>query len=83
MKITTETGSVYEIDDRLICRKYDKNGVGIDSFKVWYMKSVPDDVLTMSELYDLPKGDPEVGKRLYLGGRDSWWLSTRVVKIEE
>jgi hypothetical protein len=82
MKITTETGSVYEIDDHGICRKYDKSGECIDSFKVWYMVPVPNEVVSVKEIYDLPKGDPEIGKRLYIGGKDSWWVSTRVVSIE-
>ena len=37
MRITTETGSVYEIDERGLCRKYDASGDHIDTFKVWGM----------------------------------------------
>jgi hypothetical protein len=83
MKITTETGSVYEINDGRVCHKFNKEGIVIDAFKVFYMRVVPDGVLSMKEVYELPEGDPEVGKRLYLGGKDSWWFSTRVVKIEK
>lgn len=82
MKITTETGSVYEIDEHGICRKYDASGECIDAFRAWYMAPVPNEVVSVEEVYDLPKGDPEVGKRLYIGGRDSWWVSTKVVSIE-
>lgn len=84
MKITTESGSVYEIKDGL-CNKYDSTGERIDAFKVWYMKVVPDWVTTAKEIYDLPddtRREPEIGKRLYLGGKDTWWISTKVVSIE-
>ena len=82
MKITTETGSVYEIDEHGLCRKYDASGDHIDTFKVWYMVPVPNEVVSAKEIYDLPKGDPEIGKRLYIGGRDNWWVSTKVISIE-
>jgi hypothetical protein len=83
MKITTESGSVYEIDERGILTKYNANGVGIDAFKIWQMKAVPVYVETMEEIWDMPAGEPEVGKLLYVGGKDGWWLSTPVVRIEE
>lgn len=85
MKITTETGSVYNID-RGLCLKSDSSGTLIDSFKVYVMKVIPDWVTTVEEIYDIPNNPsmtPEVGKRLYLGGKDSWWISTRVIEIEE
>jgi hypothetical protein len=47
------------------------------------MKPVPDEVIEMSQLYLLPEGKPEVGKRLYVSSRYSWWLSTQVVSIEK
>lgn len=81
MKIYTASGSVYDLGERL-CRKYNAEGTLIDAFKVYFMKTVPlKGIETMEEVYDLPNGVPEVGKRLYLGGRDNWWLSTEVVKI--
>jgi hypothetical protein len=82
MKITTTTGSVYHIEDGL-CNKFSKDGERVDTFKVWTMKPVPNDVVVMSQLYDLPTGEPEIGKRLYLSSRSGWWLSTQVVSIEE
>lgn len=83
MKIHTASGSVYEFDNN-ICRKRNSEGTVIDTFKVFFMKAVPmSGISTMEEVYDLPNGEPEVGKRLYLGGRDSWWLSTEVMRIEK
>lgn len=81
MRITTETGSVYEIDDGL-CIKKNAEGERIDAFKVWVMKPVPDDITTWEEIHDLPQGEPEVGKRLYLAGRDVFWISTQVVSVK-
>lgn len=83
MKIHTESGSTYELIDNL-CRKHNAEGTVIDTFKVYFMKAVPTSgISTMEEVFDLPTSEPEVGKRLYLGGRDSWWLSTEVVRIEK
>lgn len=82
MKITTETGSVYEIDDRGICRKYSKDGELLDSFKVFYKYAVPDEVTSVIELYEIPRSEPEIGKRLYIGGMNDSWISTKVVSID-
>lgn len=80
MKITTESGSVYEIKKNL-CRKYSKDGDLIDTFKIFYMKAVPSDISSLAQIYELPTSKPEVGKRLYLGNAHSFWLSTVVVSI--
>jgi hypothetical protein len=82
MKITTESGSVYEIDERGIMTKYNAEGRGIDAWKIWQMKAVPTDVRDMKEVWDLPYSEPEIGKLFYVGGKDGWWLSTPVVRIE-
>lgn len=82
MVITTESGSVYKIDERGIMNKYNADGVHVDAWKIWKMKAVPLEVKDMYEVFDLPYSEPEVGKRLYVGGKDAWWLSTPVVRIE-
>lgn len=82
MRILTKSGSRYEIDERGIVKKYNSEGAGVDAFKVYVMKAVPLDVSGMEEVWDLPESEPEVGKLLYVGGKDGWWLSTEVVDIE-
>ena len=82
MRILTKSGSRYEIDDHGILKKYNSEGVGIDAFKVYVIKSVPKNVQNMKEIWDLPESEPEVGKLLYVGGKDGWWLSTEVVEID-
>lgn len=82
MRILTKSGSVYEIDDSGILKKYDSSGRGIDAWKIYQMKAVPLDVVDIKEIWDMPSSEPEVGKRLYVGGKDGWWLSTPVVRIE-
>ena len=82
MKVTTESGSVYQINQHGIMTKYNADGRGIDAWKILQMKAVPTDVKDMKEVWDLPHGEPEIGKLLYVGGKDGWWLSTPVVRIE-
>jgi hypothetical protein len=82
MKITTETGSIYNIDDHGICVKTDKDGNRIDSFKPLVMIPVPSTVKTFEEIFSLPHGNPVVDQRLYISGIQVWWLTTRVVEVE-
>lgn len=83
MRITTETGSVYNIDDHGICVKTDKDGNRIDAFKPFTMIPVPDGTKTLKDVRELPHGDPIIGQRLYLSGLNVWWLTTNVVSVEE
>jgi len=82
MKITTETGSVYDIDDNGICIKTNAEGRRIDAFKPFIIKPVPDHVTTLGEVYGLPEGNPVVGQRMYISGLNTWWISTPVVGVE-
>lgn len=81
MKITTETGSVYDIDSGGVCRKY-RDGNVIDSFKPYFMRSVPDTVKSLEEIYELPESELKIGDRLYISGLNNWWISTKMVRIE-
>jgi hypothetical protein len=80
--ITTETGSRYIIENN-ICKKTDSAGRVLDVFKVWSAKSVPDEVTTRSEIYDLPDSDPEIGKRMFIFGKDVSWISTKIVSVSK
>lgn len=82
MKITTKSGSRYEIDDHGICRKYDSENTLIDSFKVFVLKAIPTTVTSMGEVWEYPNSDPETGKLMYIGGMDGYWITTEVVSIE-
>lgn len=82
MKITTESGSVYDIDDYGMCVKTDKHGRRVDMFKPLVVIPVPDEVKIVKEIYTLPQGEPVVGKRLYISGLNTWWLTTPVVSVE-
>lgn len=81
MKIYTESGSHYEIDNG-ICRKFNSEGMGVDAFKVFAMKAIDPNIKSMKEVWTAPDAEPEVGKLLYISGLNSWWLSTPVVRIE-
>ena len=85
MKITTESGAVYLIE-RGVCYKTSHEGYEQAPFKVWVMKPLPEDIEsinTWDDIRDLPEGAPVVDRRLYIAGRDIWWISTPVVRIEE
>ena len=82
MKITTESGSVYSIDDHGFCVKTDKHGNRIDAFKAFVIIPVPESVKTVKEVFTFPEGKPVVGQRLYISGLDVWWLTTLVVSVE-
>lgn len=82
MKITTESGATYEIIDGL-CYKTDHFGIGYPPFKIWIMKSVGPEIQTLNELLDSADSPPEIGKRMYVAGKDEWWISTKIVNIED
>lgn len=85
--ITTETGSTYKILHN-ICHKQDKDGNHLDSFKVFYITGISADTQSMDDIFDKIKDGtferrlPEVGERMYISGRDGWWLSTTVISVE-
>lgn len=82
MIITTETGSTYTLENGF-CVKTNKNGVKVSSFRLWLTKPIPEHVTKMEEIAGLPEGEPAIGQRLYVTGRDEWWVTTRVVSVEE
>jgi hypothetical protein len=83
MRITTETGSVYDLSGSGICVKTNAEGRRVDSFKPFTVKPVPDSVHSWQEVHEIPNGDPVVGQRMYISGLNTWWLTTPVVSIEE
>lgn len=79
MVVVTESGSQYRIFDG-ICRKFDKDGIMVDIFKVWVMKGINLDALTWQDLHE-SKDKVEVGKRMYIAGSNVWWITTPVEAI--
>lgn len=90
MRIKTETGSYYDID--LYASTWSKNSTGQQS--LWEYAAVPDWQDNRSEVLSAglvewarKHGDmfrlPKVGECLYVMGRDEWWLSTKVMEVEE
>ena len=82
MIIKTASGAVYTIKHG-ICYKVGSDGCTYAPFKVYTTKAVPLNVKTVREVHATPEGKPEIGKLLYVSGRDDDWLSTEVVSIEE
>lgn len=82
IEVVTESGSTYIIREGF-CVKTNSEGMKVDAFKLWKIKACPEDVSTFEEIYGLEHGMPEVGKRMFISGKDSWWLSTQVKSINE
>ena len=83
MIIKTKSGAVYTINnDNGVLQKKDADGYIVSTYKVFVMKAIPLTVTTRQEVYDAPKGLPEVGKLLYTAGMNDDWLSTEVVSID-
>lgn len=88
-RFTTSTGSTYEILDDSRWRK------NFDPFEcLWEFAAVPDWHESRAEVvkaglveWSRTHGDmmrwPEEGECLYILGRDVWWLSTPITKVEE
>ena len=84
MKITTESGSVYNLTGGYCVRN------GQFQFKIWYSYCFDcEDDMPVSKIplpYEANDADKrlpiQVGKRMYLGGKDGWIISTKIVSIE-
>ena len=86
IKITTDSGSYYIIDDGY----FNKNKTEWHSIHQLFFFNFEDlgivrnwqEFWTYSE--NMPKTyEPEVGKHMYISGRDVWWISTKIVSVEE
>ena len=81
MKITTESGAVYDITDGF-CVKTGHDGEVHSPFKVWVLKPFPEDTPDWDALQALPTGEPVIGQRMYIAGKDEWCISTKVVSVD-
>lgn len=85
LKVTTTTGSVYEIDTDT--GWWLKNGEELHSelsaLRVGEWDGTRTNIPDYSSWPEVDK--PEVGKNMYIRGRDQWdwWLTTPVVSVEE
>lgn len=84
-EITTSTGARYIIDvEDSFWRKIHKDGREDPWERIWSMKY-------STTLNDFPWNDPkgwtdgvpEVGSHLYIGSKNVWWLSTKIVSVVE
>lgn len=81
-EVTTESGSVYEIDkERGFWRKQ-----GDLYERIWIFAHIDPDNLpeTWDEMNALPNADkPEVGMRMYLSGKNMWRITSKIVDVKE
>jgi hypothetical protein len=77
MKITTESGAEYTVRGGI----WQKNNGYAQ--KVWEMHCIHnEDLIRWFERESYEKLEVQVGKKLYITGKDEWWLSTPIVSIE-
>lgn len=86
IKITTKSGSYYTIDRGYFAKNktewhsiqelyfFDLGDIGIIRYWTEFFAKAKD----MEKTYE-----PEVGKYMYISGRDVWWISTEIVSVEE
>lgn len=83
MKVVTETGSTYEIDE--VTGRWRKNTRPWET--TWWAYGVDteaaDSCTSWSDVGGLPKLEITPGRRLYIGSRGVWWLSTRITEVIE
>lgn len=82
MKITTKSGSVYRIEGG---RVWKNDNIAFTLVKEPYAIDFEDieDVTSWDDIFAAPKRSIEVGRHLYVHGRDEWWVSTPITSIEE
>jgi hypothetical protein len=77
--ITTKTGSTYRLRAGLWSKNYDPYWE-----KVWWAYCIHDeDFAKWANHEEVEHLEIQVGKKLYIGSRDMWWMSTTIVSIEE
>lgn len=78
IKITTASGSFYIIDNGY----WNKNNGAWDEL-MWAHCIEEREYSGIGELSQSKQLPLQVGKSMYLGGFNVWWVSTPIVKIEE
>lgn len=84
MIITTETGSIYDLRNGYCFKN------GEFQFKTWWAYCfefeegmTPEDIPKAFIDEDADRRLPlQVGKHMYIGGKDGWWVTTKIVSIE-
>jgi len=78
MKITTKSGAVYTVRGGI----WQKN----DGYaqKVWWLHCLHnEDLINYANNEEYEHLPVQVGKKMAIGGREEWWLSTPIVSIEK
>lgn len=76
MKVTTESGTVYVLENGWWRRNDSERN------PIWKNYSVPNSVKTWDDVHDCKRLPLTVGLRMFIEGREEWALSTRIVSIE-
>ena len=87
IKVTTKTGSYYNINRGLFSKNSD-GWAAMHQVFFFDIQDLPPTVKGWSDFFEFSKTmpktfEPEVGKNMFISGRDHWWISTEIVDIEE
>ena len=81
VELTTESGRVYRLD---LGGGFWSRPPYFDPNRIWDMKAGQKlEVPTMENKENWRDGLPNIGEHLYIRGYDEWYVSTKIVAIEE
>lgn len=87
MKMTMESGSVYEYNNGVVIITPSEGGSPY-AIKAWqFFAFDPEEVVKWDGLVrfmdSVERKNPAVGRRVLVYGKDNWRISTEIVKMEE
>lgn len=81
VELTTESGRVYRLD---LEGGFWSRSPYFDPNRIWDMKAGQKlEVPTMENKENWRDGLPNIGEHLYIRGYDEWYVSTKIITIEE
>lgn len=65
------------------CLKTSNTGAKYDSFAIRTVSGLPADFGgTLLDVFQMESKEPAVGERLFISGKDEWWISTPIISID-
>lgn len=79
-EFTTESGRVYRVD---VEDQFWHRSPSFYPHRTWALMAGKAKTLPWQDKDNWREGLPEVGEHLYVGDRDEWYVSNRIVSIRE
>lgn len=83
MIIETESGATYDIVNGF-CRKY-RNGRCVATFSIWELQQGTEMVwpwMKPEVFKEITPDQIETGKHIYVRGKDAWYVTTKILTIQ-